>query len=552
MKKSLILKRKRAGNIESFKLFICWAFVPFTNLLQTGTKDGLCGSDKTRQILDDGKNMLFFGNNLHILKTCIPDEFVDLIYLDPPFNSNKNYSILFEQDDVDKKVQEKVYGDTWKWDREIQKKYESLITSGYEDLKIQLDSLRDFILKNNAIPDSDMAYIVMMAVRLVELKRALKSTGSIFLHCDPVMSHYLKIIMDAIFGKKNFRNEIVWSYRTGGSSTRYFSKKHDTILFYTKSENYVFHVQREKSYTKNKSRRPGKLNYGSGHAEFFEDEKGVYNLVNLRDVWDISYIGSMSPERVGFPTQKPLKLLKRIIKASSNEGDIILDAFCGSGTTMAVCSELKRKWIGIDLSMLATGTTIERINNLETDNQYYLTGFPQSIEQVKEIIKQDTNNRFKLEYWINSILRAVSNKQQRKDAGVNGTLYFRASPNSPLDRKVLIQVKTEKVGVKDIRELLDIMNNDKHAEIGYLVCLEKKNITNSMKKEAENAGIYNPPEEMIDRFFKKSPEESVPEIPRLGIITIEEMIASKRPYTLVKYPYFIEANQTFHWEETEE
>ena len=516
-----------------------------TNLLQTETADGLCSPDKTRQMLDDGKNMLFFRNNLHILRTCIPSEFVDLIYIDPPFNSNKSYNILFEQGDVDTKVQEQAYEDTWKWNIEIEKKYEHLVTSGYEDLKTQLDLLRDFILISDAIPDSYMAYIVMMATRLVELKRVLKSTGSIFLHCDPTMSHYLKIIMDAIFGKKNFRNEIVWCYAGGGIPKNDYPRKHDIILRYTKTQDYTFNVER-KEYGKHieaSKRRATSL--GGKRAVEYSPEGTPIN-----DWWDdisplINWHGEK--KKVNYPTQKPLKLVERIVKASSNEGDIILDAFCGSGTTMVACSKLNRKWIGIDLSMLATGTTIERINDLETDEQYYLTGFPQSMKQVKEMIRQDTNNRFKLEYWVNSLLRAVPNKKQRKDGGVDGTLFFRETPNGSLNNKVLIQVKTGKVGVRDVRELLGVMDSDDFAHIGYLVCLEKANITEEMKKAAAKTRFYDPTQKMLDGYVKTPRNDTVPRIPRFGIITIEEIIESEKPYLLVKYPRFVEDNQTFYW-----
>ena len=571
-----------------------------TDILKTESEDGLCSPDTTRDMLNDGKNMMFFGDNLQILRKCIPKRFVDLIYIDPPFNSNKSYNILFEQGDVDTKVQEQAYEDTWKWDSEIEERYADLTIRGYGDLKIQLDLLRDFILKNDAIPDSDMAYLVMMTTRLIELNRILKNTGSIFLHCDPTMSHYLKIIMDAIFGKMNFRNEIIWRRGHTMGSQKSIGRIHDTILYYTKSKKFTFNQQyteqtkeqKDKQYrykddvgsyssipvvankalqgggsmyayqgytpeygwliSKEKLEaldKEGKLiwtkNGNPRRKQYLKDRQGV----SLRDIWlDINNIqSSKEGKSVDYPTQKPVKLLERIINLSSNEGDIILDAFCGSGTTMVACSKLNRKWIGIDLSMLATGTTIKRINDLETDDKYYLTGFPQSIEQVEQMIEENRENRFKLEYWVNNLLRAKVNKNQRGDGGVDGTLYFRATPNGLPSRKVLIQVKTGKVGVKDIRELIGVVDVDKSAEIGYLVCLKEKQITEGMKKLARQAGHYTPPKETLDRFVKHPAQDNVPKIPKIGIISIEKMIKSEKPYLLVIYPHSVEGNQTFYW-----
>lgn len=253
-------------------------------------------------------NEILQGDNLKIMKN-IPTATIDLIYADPPFFSQRDYG---------------EFKDTWE-------------TFEY--------------------------YLDYMTVRLQEMYTVLKPTGSLYLHCDPTASHYLKIVLDAIFGNKNFRNEIVWSYRTGGSSKTNWSKKHDTLLFYSKTDAYIFNTQKEKSYTKSESRKPGVINYGAGTAEFFEDEQGVYNLVNARDVWDISYINSQSKERMGYPTQKPETLLEKIINASSNEGDVILDPFCGCGTTLAVAQKLKRKWIGIDISSSAITLAKLRLNS---------------------------------------------------------------------------------------------------------------------------------------------------------------------------------------------
>ena len=198
-----------------------------------------------------------------------------------------------------------------------------------------------------------------MAVRLFELHRILKPAGSIYLHCDPTASHYLKLLMDGIFGKDSFRNEVIWSYRTGGTSRNRFARKHDVLLYYA-ARGATFNGQKEKAYTRNKSRRAGLINYGAGKAIFHEDEDGVYNLVCMRDVWNMPYLNSQARERLGYPTQKPLALLDRIIKISSNPGDIVLDPFCGCATALVAAERLGRQWAG-DLSPLAVNLVTNRI-----------------------------------------------------------------------------------------------------------------------------------------------------------------------------------------------
>ena len=278
------------------------------------------------------KKNLIISDNLKVLRT-FPDNYIDLIYLDPPFNSKKNYSSK-----VDGK-EEFHFKD--KWDET------DVDMNWYDKLKEGGSSLFDSFLLYNLITwignlgsQSDKYYLIYMSIRLVELHRVLKDTGSIYLHCDQSMSHALKLIMDAIFKKNNFRNEIVWCYRTGGASKKTFSKKHDNIFWYCKNEkNYEFISIKEKIYYK---------------KSFFtntEDSNGYYSYVNPVDWWvDEKPVLNLSKERTGYPTQKPLKLLERIIKASSNEKDLILDPFCGSGTTCIAAEKLNRSWIGIDIN----------------------------------------------------------------------------------------------------------------------------------------------------------------------------------------------------------
>ena len=296
---------------------------------------------------------IWTGDNLPIMRG-LGDDCVDLIYLDPPFNSNRNYAAP-----IGSEAAGAAFKDTWALD--------DVDIAWHDEIGAKSPALYSAIETAGQVYDKGMkSYLIMMAIRLIEMQRILKPTGSIYLHCDPTASHYLKMLMDAVFEAKNFRNEVIWAYRTGGASKRTFSKKHDVILFYSCSGTYTFNPQQEKTYTKAKGRKAGTVNYGGGTATFFEDDLGVYNLVKMRDVWEISYVGSTSPERTGYPTQKPLALLERIISASSNSGDLVLDPFCGCATALVAAEKLGRKWMGIDLSEVAVQLVKKRMVE-ETD-----------------------------------------------------------------------------------------------------------------------------------------------------------------------------------------
>ena len=287
---------------------------------------------ETIRFSDKGEpNKLYWGDNLHIMRT-LRSESIDLIYIDPPFFSGRNYNMIFQdQNEV------MTFEDIW----------------------------------DGGLP----TYQVWLNARLVEMKRLLKPTGSIYVHLDWHAVHYVKVEMDKIFGFDNFRNEIVWRYRTGGSSKKNFAKKHDVILLYSKTDDYFLNLPKEKAYTKSKSRKAGIVNYGAGDAEFFEDENGVYNLVNMSDVWDISYINSQAAERIGYPTQKPEELLGRIIEASSDKDNVVADFFCGGGTTPAVAQKLGRRWIASDISRIAIEVTKGRISRLLKSEKGTQTSF---------------------------------------------------------------------------------------------------------------------------------------------------------------------------------
>ena len=289
-------------------------------------------------------------DNLAILRG-LNSECVDLIYLDPPFNSNRNYSAP-----VGSRAAGASFKDAWTLDDVDVHEHGELADrnpAAYQAIEAAKVTYGKGM----------MAYLIFMAVRLQEMHRILKPSGAIYLHCDTTASHYLKLLMDSIFGIGNFRNEVIWGYRTGGASKRTFAKKHDVILFYSKTNNYTFNPQKEKAYTKAKGRKPGTINYGGGKATFYEDDVGVYNLVNMRDIWEIPYVSSTSPERTGYPTQKPLALLERIINASTAKGDIVLDPFCGCATALVAAYYLKREWAGIDISPKAVELVNHRIEH---------------------------------------------------------------------------------------------------------------------------------------------------------------------------------------------
>ncbi len=259
---------------------------------------------------------------------------VDLIYLDPPFNSKANYAAP-----IGSQAAGAEFKDTWT--------FTDLDEEWLELMKVKHPALIHII--QATILDSDKSYLIYMAVRIIEMHRILKNTGSIYLHCDPTMSHYLKLIMDALFGRKNFRNEIVWSYQRWTGATKHFQRMHDVLLFYVASADASFNVIKEpySSKSKHKGRRMTSFRDGAMEQQYTEDTS---RMKARRDVWEISYLNSQSKERTGYPTQKPLKLLNWIIEASSNEGDMVFDPFCGCATTCVSAEGLGRQWIGIDIS----------------------------------------------------------------------------------------------------------------------------------------------------------------------------------------------------------
>lgn len=322
--------------------------------------------------------MLYYGDNLQILRTHLVDESVDLIYLDPPFYSRRNYQALSRRalSEVQGHTRMPAFVDTWRWGPEVERAYAVLLSAGPEATGRTLHILRDLLGAGPLL-----AYLVMIVERLIELRRVLKADGSIYLHCDPAASHYLKVLLDAIFGAENFRNEIVWFYKTGGASQRHFARKHDLIFFYSKSERYIFHALKEKSYMMHR--------YGFKKSEFLHDERGEYTWVYMKDVWDLPALGSADAQRLGYPTQKPEALLERIIQASSDEGGIVLDPFCGSGTTLAVAQRLGRGWVGIESHALGIAYQRYRLARTFPGIRYNCSGGPSTLQEARHLARTD-------------------------------------------------------------------------------------------------------------------------------------------------------------------
>jgi site-specific DNA-methyltransferase (adenine-specific) len=315
-------------------------------------------------------SVLYLGDNLEILKKYIPDKSVDLVYLDPPFASNRDYSINHgENTGRDGKPRTRAFTDTWKWDGRTEEAMSAIEKNAPEGLRKLVGSVVE-VIGRAPVP----AYLVMMVPRLLELHRVLKETGSVYLHCDPTASHYLKLVLDCIFGAENFRNEIAWTYRGGGRSSRYFARKHDTILFYTKSGRWTFNfrdilVEREnRTYFTDGRGRKYWLKYGRRY--YLKNEGKV-----PEDWWsDITPLHGPYRERLGYPTQKPLALLERIIKVSSSPGDIVLDPFCGCGTALVAAQKLERRWVGIDIAPEAIELTSKRLTETFLDLSFERIG----------------------------------------------------------------------------------------------------------------------------------------------------------------------------------
>jgi site-specific DNA-methyltransferase (adenine-specific) len=514
------------------------------------------------------KNKLYFGDNLTILQT-LPDDSVDLIYLDPPFNSNVTYNVLFNEKTGEQSASQiTAFEDSWHWGQESEKTFHEIVTTAPKKLADLVQALRSFLGTNDM-----MAYLTMMAARLDELRRVLKPTGSIYLHCDPTASHYLKLVMDAVFGPQYFQSEIIWKRTSAHSSSKRYGPVHDVILFFSHSDSPLWNPQYQphdpaylashyrnrdkhgRAYTLSDLTAAGVRHGSSGqswkgfdptgkgnHWKFtienleqlnetgriyWPDKKGGWPRyiryldevkgTPLQDVWtDIDPVNAKAAERLGYPTQKPEPLLERIIKASSNEGDIVLDPFCGCGTAIAVAERLHRHWIGIDITHLAITLIKHRLHDAYGENlaPYEVIGDPKDLASAEALAQE---NRYQFEWWGLGLVdaRPAQDKKKGADRGVDGYIYF-FDDTSGKARKIIVQVKSGHVTANQIRDLKGTFQREQ-AEIGVFITLEKP--TRPMTTEATTAGFYEP-------------EHFRGQYPRLQILTIEELLQGKE----VQYP----------------
>lgn len=506
-------------------------------------------------------NHLFYGDNLEILRTHIKDETVDLIYLDPPFNSSANYNVLFKAPTGESSpAQIEAFEDTWHWNEAAERAFDEVLASGNTNAADLLTAMRAALGENDM-----MAYLAMMAVRLQHLHRVLKPTGSLYLHCDPTASHYLKIILDATFGAKRFLNEIIWLRANAHNfKTRMWPRQHDTMLVYAKGETFtlnpVYQPYGPEQLKRYKPDENGRLFTGQDmtvslvrHLRQFEwrgvkppphrswgasmeqleawyaegrillKKDGKPRLDGLKvyldetkgkqvgTVWtDIDRVSNTAGERLGYPTQKPEALLDRVVEAGSNEGDVVLDPFCGCGTAVHAAQKLGRAWVGIDVTHLAISLIEKRLKDAFPGITYQVHGTPKDLGGAQALSDLD---KYQFQWWAVSLVDAVpyGGKKKGADTGIDGLIYFK--PDGKTTERAIVSVKGgANVGVDMVKNLIATIAHEK-AQIGVFVTLTKP--TKPMEKEAISAGFYETP--------------AHGKVPKIQILTIEELFAGKQP-----------------------
>lgn len=526
---------------------------------------------------------LYYGDNLNVLDLHLKDETVDLVYLDPPFNSAQTYNAFFqEKDGTAAAAQIAAFEDTWSWNVESERAYEKLILKPGKVSEV-VQAFMTFLGRNDM-----MAYLTMMAPRLLHLRRVMKPTGSLYLHCDPTASHYLKLLLDAVFGAENFLSEIVWKRTSAHSASKRWNDVHDTMLFYSKSAAFTWNevlVEHTEEYTARYKNRDaqGKLwaddnltGPGIRHGDsgavwrgFDPTSKGSHWKVSSKAVeaiigaqkaqklsttekldlldehgfihWpkrrsgtgttggfprfkrylsagatiqdvitDIPPINSQASERLGYPTQKPVALLERIIQASSQPGDLVLDPFCGCGTTIDAAEKLARKWIGIDVTQLAITLIKKRLRDTYGSRIEILTvGEPVTPAEASKLAEED---KYQFQWWALGLVDARPEQQKKgADKGVDGKIVFRDDPNATRPEQIIIQVKGGKTGVKDVRDLRGVLDREQ-AAIGVLISLQTP--TKDMLTEAASVGFYT---------HKTTHQQ----FPRLQLRTVKELMDGK-------------------------
>ena len=510
-------------------------------------------------------NHLYFGDNLSVLRESVPDASVDLIYLDPPFNSKRDYNLLFKSPKGHKsEAQIEAFKDSWSWGEQAEREFDELLHQPNTDVALLMQALRTFLGENDM-----MAYLVMMANRLLELHRVLKPTGSLYLHCDRVASHYLKMVLDGVFGKLRFKTEIVWKRTTShGNVGRAYGDCTDTIFYYTKSGEYVWNQiyepmaaeyiedrftgrdadgRRWQSVTlRNPGPRPNlhypftasngvtyqphpngwscdltrMKKYDAENRLHFPKPGGQLRLkmyldespgIKLQNLWtDIPPINSQAAERLGYPTQKPLALLHRIIEVSSNPKDVVLDPFCGCGTAVHAAQKLNRQWTGIDITHLAISLIEKRLKDaFGAKCKFEVHGTPKDLDAARDLA---TRNKYQFQWWAVSLVEAqpFGGKKKGADGGIDGLKFFHDVDKAGA-RKIVVSVKGgENVGLTMVKDLITTVTHNQ-AEIGLVITLSAP--TQPMVAEAAKAGFYT------SATGKK--------YPRLQILTIEGLLSGQ-------------------------
>lgn len=462
-------------------------------------------------------NRLYYGDNLEVLRRHIRAETVDLVYLDPPFKSGKDYNIIFGNGATKAAAQIQAFEDTWHWGMEAEDAFHDVV-----DGKLAPETATALISLRKMLGESDMmAYLCMMAPRVVELHRVLKPTGGLYLHCDPTASHYLKVLLDSIFGNGCFRNEVIWRYRRWPAPSKQFQKMHDVLLFYSKASDgsHIFnelfgYEQLAPSTIKTYGTKRQVADFSSGHRKPSTVEEESRGPI-LSDVWEVSIVAPSGKERLGYPTQKPEALLERVIKASSNQGDLVLDPFCGCGTAIAVAEKLGRKWVGIDITHLAINLIRHRmIDAFGQKLKFDVVGEPETSEDAIELAK---NDRFQFQFWALGLVGARPDKsaeQRGRDRGIDGKLFF-YDYGDEQPKEVVLSVKSGHPKVADVRDLRGVLDRES-ATLGALILLESP--TREMVREAASAGFHESPWGRC---------------PRLQLLTIGDLLAGK---SRLEYP----------------
>lgn len=478
-------------------------------------------------------NSLYYGDNLEVLRNRddFPNDSIDLIYLDPPFNSKRDYNVIYKTPaghDSDSQIT--AFEDSWHWGEQAEREYLELVRQSNTDLSELIQALRKFLKETDM-----MAYLVMMANRLLEMHRVLKPTGSLYLHCDPTASHYLKIVLDGVFGKENFRNEITWKRTTAHNDAKKYGSNTDIILFYSKSDSYTFNSVFQEYDEEYKARFRNRDSDGRLWTDDNLTAKGLtgggytYEYKGITSLWrcpletmerldkdgrlhftskggirlkryldempgipcqalweDIFPVNSQAQERLGYPTQKPLALLERIIQASSIEGDTVLDPFCGCGTAVHAAQKLNRKWIGIDITHLAISLIEKRMKDAFPGISFEVHGVPKDFEGAEDLARRD---KYQFQWWACSLVNAqpYQGKKKGSDTGIDGLIFAFEDPDEA-PKKIIVSVKGgDHVGSAMIRDLKGVVDREK-AIIGLFVTLTEP--TKDMLKEATSAGFH--------------------------------------------------------------